>query len=81
MIEIPLYFFLVAYGIFLLIFFAFAAINLYHVYTTGTFTGAMLLISTFLAVMTAVTLIVTGFFIAQTDWSEIFVIGKRYAFE
>ncbi|MDQ5931400.1 MAG: hypothetical protein QG607_101 [Patescibacteria group bacterium] len=69
MFSIPLYFILVLYFIFLAIFFVFSAANVYHVYSTGTFTIPSLTITTLVSAFCVFVLFITFTNLIAINWS------------
>lgn len=74
MIEISLYTFLIIYGLTLLLFFIFVAINLYHLFQFG-FLSYLSFMMTFI-LLAGITLIlfITYKLGAQIDWSQTFIL-------
>lgn len=69
MFSIPLYFILVLYFIFLAIFLIFSAANVYHVYSTGTFTLPSLTITTLVSAFCVFILFVTFTNLIGVNWN------------
>lgn len=76
MMTIPLWYFLIAYGGFLVVFVALMIINVYHIYSTGTFTRPVLVMFLFVFIMSIITLVVTGLFLWGADWSDAVRLGS-----
>lgn len=70
MFSVPLSYFLIAYLIFLLIFVIFSVANVYHIYSTGTFTAAAALITTIVIVWCLLVLIATYLGLLNVDWQS-----------
>lgn len=70
MLSIPLYSLLIAYAIFLLIFFTFFIINLLHIILTGTTTFNSFLATFIIIALTVLTIFGTWYFLQNTDWQQ-----------
>lgn len=73
MFSIPFYFILVAYFIFLGIFFLFSAANVYHIYSTGTFTLPAITITSIVSALCILILFATFTNIISVNWSAVVV--------
>ena len=73
MFSIPFYFILVAYFIFLAIFFLFSTANVYHIYSTGTFTIPAVLVTTIVSALCVVILFGTFTNIISVNWNALVV--------
>ncbi len=69
MISIPLWAFLTAYLVFLLIFLLFSFANVYHIYSTGTFTFAAGVITVLVSAWCLVILAATYTAIVAINWN------------
>ncbi len=70
MISIPLYILLIAYAIFLIIFFVFFITNLLHIVLTGTTTFTSFIATFIVAALSAVTIYATWYYLQNTDWMQ-----------
>lgn len=68
MFSIPLYFILVAYFIFLAIFFLFSAANVYHIYSTGTFTFPAIGVTAIVSAFCVLILFITFTNLISVNW-------------
>lgn len=69
MFSIPFYFVLIAYFIFLAIFFLFSAANVYHIYSTGTFTFPSIAVTTLVSALCILILFVTFTNLISVNWN------------
>lgn len=69
MIIIPLYILLVGYLIFLAIFFIFSLANVYHIYSTGTFTFTSLSVTLLVAIWCLGVLGITFLSLMDINWT------------
>ena len=70
MLIIPLYTLLVIYGIFLIIFFTFFAINFFHIILTGTTTLGSFIITFIIIALSVLTLFGTWYYLQNIDWQQ-----------
>lgn len=69
MFSIPFYFVLLAYLLYLAIFFIFSFANVYHIYSTGTFTVPAIIITAIVSFACVGILIVTLMNVATINWN------------
>ncbi len=74
MIEISLSVLLIGYGIFALIFFVFAIINLYHMFNYGFLNFESFLMTFIFIAGTVLILFITYQLGSQIDWTQTFII-------
>lgn len=67
-LAVPLFYFLIAYAVFLGIFIIFSIINLSHLHYTGALTFVSFLMALFMGALAVGTLFFTYTLLAQTDW-------------
>lgn len=65
---VPLFYFLIVYGIFLIIFTIFSIINLAHLHHTGALTFISFLFTLLMTALTVATFFFTYILLAPTDW-------------
>lgn len=70
MMIIPLYTLLIIYGIFLIVFCTFFAINFFHILRTGTTTLGSFIITFIIMALSVVTLYGTWYYLKQFDWQQ-----------
>lgn len=70
MFSVSLAYFLTAYLIFLVIFAIFSAANVYHIYSTGTFTAAAALVTTIVIVWCLLVLVATYLGLLGVNWQS-----------
>ncbi len=70
MFTIPLYILLIAYAVFLGIFFIFFIINLLHIVLTGTTTFTSFIATLLVVGLTIFTLFATWYYLQNTDWTQ-----------
>lgn len=68
-ITIPLFIFLILYGLFLVVFAIFSLINITHIINTGSSSWASLLITFLIIALTILIFFGTWYFLRHTDWS------------
>ena len=68
--TIPLYFLLLAYGIAVVIFVIFFAVNVYHIVSTGTFTYAATVMTSLIIGLSIFVLIITILLLRDVSWSQ-----------
>lgn len=74
MIAFPLYILLFIYLVFLCIFIIFSTINLYHIFSTGTFTLASFTVTLVISLLAITTLYITWQQASTIDWSQSFIL-------
>ncbi|MBP9731968.1 MAG: hypothetical protein KBD29_00715 [Candidatus Magasanikbacteria bacterium] len=74
MIAFPLYIFLFIYLAFLCVFIIFSTINLYHIFSTGTFTLASFTVTLVIALLAIATLYITWQQVSTVNWSQSFIL-------
>lgn len=79
MFIIPLYVALIAYAIFLAVFFIFSLANVYHVYSTGTFTFTSVTITLLVTLWCLAVLGITFFTLIDVNWSTNIVLFGPYS--
>lgn len=70
MLIIPLYTLLIIYAVFLLVFFTFFTINVWHIFFTGTNTFNSFLVTLIVVALSAATLFGTWYFLQGVDWQQ-----------
>ncbi len=70
MLSLPLYILLIAYAIFLIIFFIFFITNLLHIIFTGTTTFSSFIATFIVMTLTALTIYGTWYYLQNTDWAQ-----------
>lgn len=68
MFSIPLFILLALYLIFLVIFFLFSFANVYHIYSTGTFTLPVFFITFLVGIWCLLILLATYYYTNSVDW-------------
>ncbi|HBF67313.1 MAG TPA: hypothetical protein DDW36_02710 [Candidatus Magasanikbacteria bacterium] len=68
--SIPLYVLLFVYGVAVIIFIIFFAVNIYHIVATGTFTYAATVITTVVIALSIAVLVLTVILLRDTQWSQ-----------
>lgn len=74
MLSIPLFIFLAIYCIYLLFFLLFSAANVYHIYSTATFTAPAVLITVGVSLWCMMILAATFIAITGVDWQTTLVL-------
>lgn len=70
MLTIPLYTLLIAYAIFLVIFFTFFIINFFHIIFTGTTTLGSFIVTFIIMALSVLTLYGTWYYLQNVDWQQ-----------
>lgn len=70
MFSIPLYALLILYILFTLVFFVFFLINVYHIFVTGTFSAATLLVTIIILALATGTIFETFYLLSDVSWSQ-----------
>ena len=70
MITFPLYLLLVFYALFLIVFSLFAAVNIYHISASASFTMHSFIMMALIAFLTIVTVIITIVFLKDVSWTQ-----------
>ncbi len=70
MLTIPLYILLIIYAIFLIVFFTFFVINLFHIIFTGTNTFTSFIATVLVISLSVLTLYTTWYYLQNTDWTQ-----------
>jgi len=79
MLTLPLYSFLIIYGIFLLAFLFFFFMSVAHIFSTGSLTFASFMITLFIIFAAVVTLWLTWLFLNGMDWTQgITIFNKNW---
>lgn len=80
MLTFPFFFILIAYVIFLIIFFIFSGANVYHIYSTGTFTLPALAVTTLVSFVCVSILALTYVNLIGLDWNISVVLFSDLGF-
>lgn len=78
--NIPLYSFLILYGLFLSVFFIFLFINLNHLFNTGTLTPLSLFITIIVFSLACIVLFFTWIFLRDIRWNESIPLFENSSF-
>lgn len=84
MFSIPFYFILIAYFLYLAIFFLFSIANVYHIYSTGTFTFPAIAVTSIVSAICVAILFLTFTNLVGINWSatvEFFGPGGIISFQ
>ncbi len=73
MFSIPFYFILIAYFIYLAIFFIFSSVNVYHIYSTGTFTIPAMIVTSVVSILCVLILFATFTSLMAVNWDAVMV--------
>jgi len=74
MLSFPFFFILIAYFIFLVVFFIFSGANVYHIYSTGTFTLPALAVTAIVSFACVSILALTFSNLIGLDWNTTIVL-------
>jgi hypothetical protein len=70
MLIAPLYTLLIAYSIFLVIFFTFFVINFFHIILTGTTTFGSFIVTFIIMALSVLTFYGTWYYLQNVDWQQ-----------
>lgn len=77
MLSIPLYSFLLAYAVFLIVFVIFFLVNFFHILLTGTTSFSSFLVTIFVVALSAFIIFTTWNLLQATDWTQSITIWNR----
>ncbi len=73
MFSFPFYFILIAYFLYLAIFLIFSAANVYHIYSTGTFTMPAIIVTSITSILCILILALTFTNLIGINWDTLIV--------